>query len=554
MEYQQTYSYWLENVKDPELLSELSGMDEKAREDAFYRDLAFGTAGLRGVLGVGTNRMNVYTVRRASQGMARYLVAHFESPGVAIGYDSRIKSDVFAREAAAVFAANGVAVHLYPVLMPVPLVSFAVRTLHTSGGVMITASHNPSRYNGYKAYGPDGCQITSDAAVEIQANIDKTDPFRDVKTMAFDEALSSGKVRYIDDSVLTAFIERVKQESVLFGDEVKRDVAVVYSPLNGAGLVPVTRILRETGFTRVTVVKEQEMPDGHFPTCPYPNPEIREAMELGLKYCEKTGADLLIATDPDCDRCGIAVRGKSGYELISGNNVGVLLLDFICSQRAKHGKMPKDPVFVKTIVTTDLAEKIATRYGVATRNVLTGFKFIGDVIASLEEKGRADAYLMGYEESYGYLTGPYVRDKDAVDASFMICEMFAYYKTRGVSLSDRLAELYKEYGFCLNKVYAYQFDGSVGMQKMASIMATLREGIPALGGQKVETMLDYAAGIDGLPPAEVLKFVTQDTSVIVRPSGTEPKIKVYITVTAPDEEKAKTVEEKIRLEMEQYMK
>ena len=550
MEIQKKYEYWLRNVREEDLAAELAAMDDKTKEDAFYRDLAFGTAGIRGTLGAGTNRMNVYTVGRASQGMASYLADHFAEPSVAIGYDSRIKSDLFAETAAAVFAANGVAVHLYPALMPVPLVSFAVRALGTSGGVMVTASHNPSQYNGYKAYGPDGCQITSDAAVEIQANIDKTDPFRDVKSVPFEEAVKTGKVKMIDDSVLTALIERVKRESVLFGDEVDRDVAVVYSPLNGAGRVPVTRILRETGFTNVTVVKEQEEPDGRFPTCPYPNPEIREAMELGLSYCEKTGADILIATDPDCDRCGIAVRGKNGYELISGNNVGVLLLDFICAQRAKHGKMPADPVFVKTIVTTDLGQKIAAKYGVATRNVLTGFKYIGDVIAGLEEQGRADAYIFGYEESYGYLTGPYVRDKDAVDAAFMICEMFAYYKTRGISLPDRLAAIYREYGFCLNKVTAYQFDGSAGMQKMAEIMTALRRGIPALGGQKVEQTLDYASGLDGLPPAEVLKFVTKDYSVIVRPSGTEPKIKVYITVTAPDEARAKAAEETIRAEME----
>ncbi|MBP5289207.1 MAG: phospho-sugar mutase, partial [Clostridia bacterium] len=529
MNYQQAYEVWRENVKDPALLLELASMDEKTKEDAFYRDLAFGTAGIRGTLGAGTNRMNIYTVGTASQGMASYLVEHFREPSVAIGYDSRINSELFARVSASVFAANGVKVHLYPALSPVPLVSFAVRTLKTSGGVMITASHNPSQYNGYKAYGPDGCQITSDAAVRIQANIDKTDPFKDVKSASFDEAVAAGKIRYIDDSVLTAFIERVKEESVLFGDEVDRNVAVVYTPLNGAGLVPVTRILRETGFTNVTVVKEQEQPDGHFPTCPYPNPEIREAMELGLRYCEKTGADLLIATDPDCDRCGIAVRGKNGYELISGNNVGVLLLDFICSQRAKHGKMPESPVFVKTIVTTDLGQKIASKYGVTTKNVLTGFKYIGDVIAGLEERGRADAYIFGYEESYGYLSGPYVRDKDAVDASFMICEMFAYYKTRGVSLLDRLEAIYREFGYCLNKVTAYQFDGSAGMQKMAEIMNTLRKGVSALGGQKVEETVDYAKGIDGLPPAEVLKFATKDYSVIVRPSGTEPKIKVYIT-------------------------
>lgn len=431
MNYKAEYQRWLEEANE-ELKAELRAMDEAAIEDAFYRNLAFGTGGLRGTIGAGTNRMNIHVVAKASQGLANYLLSTTEKPSVVIGYDSRIKSDVFAKVAAGVFAANGVKVHIWPELLPVPTVSYAVRYLHASAGVMITASHNPSKYNGYKVYGPDGCQITTEAAKAILAQIDALDIFADVKTSDFEDGVKSGKIDYIDSSVLDAFIAEVKGQSVLFGDEVNRDVAIVYSPLNGTGLKPVTRALSESGFTNITVVEEQRNPDGNFPTCPYPNPEIREAMELGLQYASRLNADLLIATDPDCDRCGIAVRtGEGDYQLLSGNEVGLLLLDYICSQRQKHGKMPEHPVFIKTIVTMDLAEKIADHYGVETVNVLTGFKFIGEVIGRLEAQGREKDYICGFEESYGYLTGSYVRDKDAVNAAFMICEMFAFYKTRG---------------------------------------------------------------------------------------------------------------------------
>ncbi|HQJ91866.1 MAG TPA: phospho-sugar mutase, partial [Clostridia bacterium] len=324
---------------------------------------------------------------------------------------------------------------------------FAARKLKASAGVMITASHNPSKYNGYKVYGPDGCQITTEAAAEILAEIDALDIFTDVQTSDFDEGVKSRIIQYIDSSVLTAFIDEVKGQSVLYGDEINRDVAIVYSPLNGTGLVPVTRVLEESGFTNITIVEEQRNPDGQFPTCPYPNPEIREAMELGLEYCQKTGADLLLATDPDADRCGIAVKTSEGdYTLLSGNEVGLLMLDYICSRRIKHNKMPAHPVFIKTIVTIDLAEKIASHYGVETQNVLTGFKFIGENIGKLEAVGREDDYICGFEESYGYLTGSYVRDKDAVNAAFIICEMFAFYKTRGISLLEKLNEIYRTYG------------------------------------------------------------------------------------------------------------
>ncbi len=553
MDYKKEYERWLELATDADTKAELEKMDDSAIEDAFYRDLAFGTGGLRGTIGAGTNRMNIYVVAKASQGLANYLGA---GASVVIGYDSRIKSDLFAKTAASVFAANGITVHLWPELNPVPTVSFATRNLGASAGVMITASHNPSKYNGYKVYGADGCQITTEAAASILSCISSLDIFADVKSMDFDTAAAEGKVKYIEGSVLTAFIEAVKSQSVLFGDEVNRDVAIVYSPLNGSGLKPVTRVLEETGFTNITVVEEQRLPDGTFPTCPYPNPEIREAMELGLEYCRKTGADLLLATDPDADRCGIAVKTTSGeYQLLSGNEVGLLLLDFICSQRTKHGKMPADPTFVKTIVTMDLAEKIADHYGVKTVNVLTGFKFIGEVIGRMEDERN---YICGFEESYGYLTGSYVRDKDAVNAAFMICEMFAFYKTRGVSLLQKLEELYGQYGYCLNTLHSYEFPGSAGMEKMNSIMADFHKGLDEVGGEKVIRTEDYLPGLNGLPSSDVLKYYfegeKENGSVVIRPSGTEPKLKAYISVTARNRAEAEDVEKKITADLEKKLK
>lgn len=556
MHIEQEYDRWLEKaVADPELGEELRRMDDAKKEDAFYRDLTFGTGGLRGVIGAGTNRINVYTVAKATQGLADYLKTHFSNPSVAIGYDSRIKSDLFARVAAGVFAANGVQVHIWPTLMPVPTVSFAVRYLRASAGVMITASHNPSKYNGYKVYGADGCQITTQAAAEILTEIEKLDIFADVKHSAFETDIASGTVRYIPDDVYTAFVQEVKSQSVLFGEEVNRNVAIVYSPLNGTGLKPVTRTLKEMGYTNITVVPEQEKPDGHFSTCPYPNPEIREAMALGMEYAKKTNADLLLATDPDCDRVGIAVRTLEGdYRLLSGNEVGLLLLDYICVQRVKHGKMPENPVMVKTIVTMDLAERIAAHYGVKTVNVLTGFKFIGEQIGLLEKTGRAESYIFGFEESYGYLTGSYVRDKDGVDGAYMICEMFSYYKTRGVSLLEKLEELYGTYGYCLNTLHSYEFDGSAGFAKMQSIMASFREKIPEFGGKRVKALLDYSMGLNGLPRSDVLKFLLEDgCSLVVRPSGTEPKLKLYASVCAENAEKARETEKEIIADAEKWL-
>lgn len=557
MDMMKEYKRWVKNATaDADVASELKTMDAARVEDAFYRDLAFGTGGLRGVIGAGTNRMNIYTVAKASQGLADYLKKHFAAPSVAIGYDSRIKSDVFAKVAAGVFAANGVRVHIWPTLMPVPTVSFATRYLGACAGVMVTASHNPSKYNGYKVYGPDGCQITTEAAAEILSEIEKLDIFADVHTGDFEAGVADGSIRFIGDEVYTAFVNEVKNQSVLFGEKVDKDVAIVYSPLNGSGLKPVTRTLREMGYTNITVVKEQEQPDGNFPTCPYPNPEIREAMALGMEYAKKCNADLLLATDPDCDRVGIAVKNRAGeYELLTGNQVGLLLLDYICSQRVKHGKMPENPVMVKTIVTMDMGEQIASHYGLRTINVLTGFKFIGEQIGRLEQQGRADSYIFGFEESYGYLTGSYVRDKDGVDGAYMICEMFSYYKTHGISLLEKLEELYRDYGYCMNTLHSYEFDGSAGFAKMQRIMQAFRGDVKTFGGKKVAEVLDYAQGLDGLPKSDVLKFLLEDNcSVVVRPSGTEPKLKIYVSVSAADKETAERVEAEMTKDAERWMK
>ena len=555
MDFLQEYNRWLSwPGMDAETKDALCAMTREQTEDAFYRDLAFGTGGLRGVIGAGTNRMNIYTVAKATQGLADYLNKQRQQPSVCIGYDSRIKSDVFARVAAGVFAANGVKVSIWPRLMPVPTVSFAVRHLGADAGVMITASHNPSRYNGYKVYGADGCQITTQAAAQVLAEIEKLDIFRDVHTGSFEEYLEKGGISYIPEETYTAFVENVKAQSVLFGEEVNKDTAIVYSPLNGAGRWPVLRTLSEMGYTNVTVVAEQAEPDGNFPTCPYPNPEIREAMELGLRYARENNADLLLATDPDCDRVGIAVKNEEGaYVLLSGNETGILLLDYICSQRVKHGKMPEKPVMVKTIVTMDLAERIAAHYGLETRNVLTGFKFIGEQIGLLENQGQKERYVFGFEESYGYLTGTYVRDKDGVGGAYMICEMFSYYATRGIRLTDKLQELYKEYGYCRNTLHSFQFEGSAGFAKMQRIMALFRQGIQSFGGLRVEKVLDYSLGLDGLPKSDVLKFLLEGgCSLVVRPSGTEPKLKLYLSVTAEDAQAAAAIETSILAEAGQY--
>ncbi len=573
------YEVWKKKVtEDADLTAELTDMEGKEERitDAFYQNLAFGTGGLRGVIGAGTNRMNIYTVGKASQGLADYINRHFpkEERKIAISYDSRIKSSLFAKRAAEVFAANGIRVFIYTELMPTPMLSWAVRSLSCAAGVMVTASHNPSKYNGYKVYGPDGCQITTDAAAEILGCIEKTDAFEDVKREDFETALENGRISYIGEDTVTSFIEAVKGQSMLTRSEenVDKNISIVYSPLNGTGLKPVLRTLKESGFTNITVVKEQEQPDGHFPTCPYPNPEIREAMALGMEYAKKCSADLLLATDPDCDRVGIAVPNREGeYVLLSGNETGLLLLNYICSMRQAAGTMPEHPVFVKTIVTMDMAARIAADYGVKTVDVLTGFKFIGDQIARLEAEGRENDYILGFEESYGYLSGSYVRDKDAVDGAFLICEMAAYYRSKGMGLLEVLEGLYEKYGFCLNTLHSYEFEGMEGFEKMKGIMNRLHtmasriaEGeAVCIGGRKTEAVEDYLSGtisradkttepIAGLPSSDVLKFrLAGNASVVVRPSGTEPKLKLYISVSAEDKGKAQAEEEKITAQMEE---
>ena len=544
------YQLWLKNaVDDIDLKKELLSMDEKEKEDAFYRDLEFGTGGLRGVIGAGTNRMNIYTVSKATQGFANYILKHFKEGkrSVAISRDSRIKGELFLNTAASIFAANGIKVYIYPYISPVPTLSFATRYLKCSAGVMITASHNPSKYNGYKVYGKDGCQLANEDADEVLSYIESLDIFKDIKKMPFDLGFKKGLIKYIEPEVLTAFIQEVKNQSLLGKSRIDKDVSIVYSPLNGTGLVPVMRCLNEMGFTNITIVKEQEFPNGYFPTCSYPNPEIKEAMALGMEYAKKCDADLLVATDPDCDRVGIAVKNSEGeFVLFSGNETGCLLLDYICSRRRALKIMPEDPIMVKTIVSTPLAKRIADSYKVKTIDVLTGFKYIGEQIRLLEKRKKQNSYIFGFEESYGYLSGTYVRDKDAVNATELIVEMFAYYKSKGISLIDKLNELYQKFGYTLNTLYSFEFEGKEGFSKMQSIMKTLREDISSLGDMEIKEKIDYMKKVDNLPKADVLKFVLSDDEYfIARPSGTEPKLKAYISVSAKNKEEAKMKEEKI---------
>ncbi|MBO4285807.1 MAG: phospho-sugar mutase [Bacilli bacterium] len=536
----QNYQRWLKRVDDSDLLSDLQSMNEETINDAFYRELEFGTAGLRGVLGAGTNRMNIYVVAKASQGLAEYVVKNYkpEDRKIAISRDSRLNSDLFADVAAQVFAANGIKVYTYPYITPVPVLSYAVRYYKCAAGIMVTASHNPSKYNGYKVYGPDGCQMTTQGSKDVYDNIQKIDIFDDVKMMSLDEAFESGLVEYIPPKVLTAYIEDVKKLSMVGDEKINKDFSIVYSPLHGAGLVPVTRILKESGYKKIVVVKEQQFPDGHFTTCPYPNPEIREAMALGMQYAKDYQADLLVATDPDSDRCGIAVKNGDDYRLVSGNEIGVLLLNYICERLTANGKMPEEPMTVKTIVSTDMINKVADYYGVRVVDVLTGFKYIGEQILLLEQKGKEKNYIFGFEESYGYLSGPHVRDKDAVNAAFLICEMFAYYKTHGMSIMDKLNELYEKFGYYLNNTYSFTFEGQEGFKKMAGMMDGLRAQLEN-GSFKCDRFLDYNKGLNGLPKSNVLKiYLNDDTSLVVRPSGTEPKIKFYISIRAKDAEQA----------------
>ena len=539
--YQEEYRRWLAaDLLDVDLGTELRRIenDDEAIKERFAVSLKFGTAGLRGTLGAGTNRMNIWVVRQATQGVADWVKTQGGTQTVAISYDSRLKGWNFARDAAGVLAANGINVRIYDELMPVPALSFATRYYKCNAGIMVTASHNPAQYNGYKAYGPDGCQMTDDAAAIVYDSIQKTDVLTGAKYMSFAEGVEKGLIKFVGDDCKEALYAAIEARQVRPGLCKTAGLKLVYSPLNGTGLVPVTRVLKDMGITDITIVPEQEYPNGYFTTCSYPNPEIFAALEKGLELAKETGADLMLATDPDADRVGIAMKCPDGsYELVSGNEMGVLLLDYICAGRIEKGTMPKNPVAVKSIVSTPLADAVAAHYGVEMRNVLTGFKWIGDQIAGLEADGEVDRFIFGFEESYGYLAGPYVRDKDAIIGSMLICEMAAYYRSIGSSIKQRLEEIYAQYGRYLNKVDSFEFPGLSGMDKMAGIMDSLRKDPPAeFAGKKVVKAVDYTKPEEtGLPKANVLIYTLEDgASVVVRPSGTEPKIKTYFTTLGKD--------------------
>ena len=562
MDIKKLYNEWLENaVEDKDLTAELESIKNNEDEiyDRFYTALKFGTAGLRGIIGAGTNRMNIYVVRQATQGLANYVLKKYGKGSVAISHDSRIKADLFMNEAARVLAANGIKVYITSELQPTPVLSYLVRYFKCQAGIMVTASHNPAAYNGYKAYGEDGCQMTDVAANTVYDEISKLDMFKDVKITDFDEAVKSGMIEYVDESVYDTYLEKVMEQQVNPGICDGADLKVVYTPLNGTGNKLVRKVLGKIGVKDVVVVPEQELPDGNFTTCPYPNPEIKEALAKGLELCEKEQPDLLLATDPDADRVGIAVKDYDGsYRLISGNEDGVMLTNYILSCKKASGKLPEKPVVVKTIVTTKLINKLCEKYGCELKNVLTGFKYIGEVILNLEKKHEENRYLFGFEESYGYLSGTYVRDKDAVVASMLVCEMAAYYKKQGKSLAEVIDGLYEEFGYYLNQTYSFEFGGAAGMQKMADIMTAVRNNTPkSVAGYDVVKVSDYllkketeiATGnttdID-LPQSNVIALhLSDDNAVIIRPSGTEPKIKLYITSVGKDKANATEICEKL---------
>ena len=563
------YAEWCEKaVDDPDLSAELQAIkgDEAEISDRFYKALEFGTGGLRGVIGAGTNRMNIYTVAGATQGFAAYLNEAFEAPSVAIGYDSRIKSDLFAKTAAAVLAANGITVHLYKELMPTPMLSYAVRKLGCSGGIVVTASHNPAKYNGYKAYGPDGCQLGLEASERVLEYVGRVDPFTDVKKADFDEAVAAGKIRYIGEEVISSYLDEVQKQAIHPEASAKAGLKVVYTPLHGSGNKPVRAILDRCGISGVTVVPEQELPNGNFPTAPFPNPEIRQAFECALKLAEKVGPDLLLATDPDSDRVGIAVKNGGDYTLMTGNQVGAMLLHYVLSQRTALGTMPKNPIAVKTIVTSDICKFIAKKYNCQLIEVLTGFKFIGEQIGLLEAKGEADRYVFGFEESYGYLAGSYVRDKDAVVASMLICEMASFYKLQGKNLIQVMEEIYAEFGLYVNEQQSFTCEGAEGMQRMEKIMNDLRQNPPTeLGGRKTLRICDYERSVETrlsteetrpitLPKSNVLAYhLDGDCSAIIRPSGTEPKIKLYLSAKGENEDETRALSARIGKSMSEKM-
>ena len=556
---QAEYLRWCQNARDADTakaLSEMRGHPQQI-QDCFYRDLSFGTGGLRGTMGPGTNRINVYTIAQATRGVAGYLSSHFDQHQrkVAICWDTRIHSQTFAQLSAGIFAGLGAQVLLFPRPIPTPFLSFAVRKLECACGVMITASHNPACDNGYKVYQHMGCQITNADAEEISRQIRQWDVLEPWKETDFQQGISQGRIGYMDEELLTDYLQEVQKQSVLFGDALNRRFPIVYSPLHGTGLEPVLRTLEQSGFSAVTVVPQQRDPDGRFPTCPNPNPELPQAMALAISCGEKSGAGLVLATDPDCDRVAIAVRERGGaMRLLSGNQTGVLLLDYICSQRKKHGRMPKNPVFLHTIVTTGMAREIARHYGVAAIQVLTGFKYIGEQISRLETQGRSDDFIFGLEESCGYLSGSYVRDKDGVNGALLLCEMYGYYLSRCTTPSERLEQLYQEYGYWLDSQYSHPFTGMAGAQKIPQIMAQLRRHTDAIGTEKIRQLLDYAQGLDGLPPSDVLKFqLEKDGWVTIRPSGTEPKLKVYLSLQGTNWETALRRQQQVEEQLKRYL-
>ena len=569
MNFMDSYNLWLEKAtEDKDLITELESIKDNEKEiyERFYRSLEFGTAGLRGVIGAGSNRMNIYVVRQATQGLANYVIKKYGKGAVAISHDSRIKADLFMNEAAKVLAANGIKVYITTELQPTPVLSYLVRYFKCQAGIMVTASHNPAAYNGYKAYGEDGCQMTDVAANTVYEEIQSLDMFNDVKTMDLQEAIDKGLVEYVKDEVYTSYINEVKKQQINPGVCKDADLKVVYTPLNGAGNKLVRRILNEIGVTDITMVKEQENPDGNFTTCPYPNPEIKEALQKGLDLCEEVQPDLLLATDPDADRVGIAVKDYDGsYRLISGNEDGIMLTEYILSNRKANGTLPENPVMVKTIVTSKLIEKLCEKYNVELKNVLTGFKYIGEVILNLEKEGKEDNYVFGFEESYGYLAGSYVRDKDAVVASMLICEMAATFKKQGISLAQVIDGLYEEFGYYLNSTLSFEFEGSEGMQKMKDIMVSIRKDMPVeIAGYKVVGTKDYLLSVAkdndnnetviDLPKSNVIQFdLDGEHMAIVRPSGTEPKIKVYITAVGKDKDDAQVITNKIADEMKKVL-
>ncbi len=543
------YKEWLNKATDDiDLINELENLDERGINDAFYRELEFGTGGLRGFIGAGTNRLNVYTVRKATQGLACYIIDNYEEADrkVAISYDSRIKSDIFAVTAAEVLAANNIKVFLFPHLAPVPLLSYATRYHKCACGIMITASHNPSKYNGYKVYGDDGCQITTKAAESIYNYISKIDVFEGYKYLLLDEGFEKKLIEYVKPKLIADYLNEVKKLSLVNRNDVlNKDFSIVYTPLHGSGLVPVTRILRESGYKNVIVVKEQEYPDGHFTTCEYPNPEEQEALSLAIKLALEKNADLVLGTDPDCDRIGIAVRCGETFRVLTGNELGILLFDYICAQKVKNNNMPDDPVLIKTIVTTDMAYPIAEHYKVRIIETLTGFKFIGEQIGVLEKNGKKDSFLFGFEESYGVLSGTHVRDKDAVNGAFLVCEMFAYYKTSGISINEKLESLYKQYGYYVNSLYPFLYEGEEGFNKMKAIMTNFRKRLET-GAFKCDGFIDYKDGVNGLPKSNVLKvFLNKDVTFVIRPSGTESKIKIYLSIKSKDMDSGKELEKEI---------